>query len=200
VGNSANLSKLTQLGTTNYQVLIRQIAPITKFMKHITIVILALLLSACSLFEGESGIDGQVNLAIDWIEQPVFYTDSNPSIPSNLVRGRFYVSETGRYSFQYAYDDEFGWEGFYELQQAEPGQSGKFFRKDGRDGQSAYYTLLLSYRGASLDNYYEKSLASDNEYFIDEIIGGFRLIVHARRVSRDALSNISENKLSGEMP
>lgn len=157
-----------------------------------------IILSSCSLFVGRDGSDGIVNLAIDWVEQPVFYTDTNPAIPQNFIRRQFYESKPGRYSFQYAYDDEFGWEGFYELQPAEPGQNGKFFRKSGRDGQSVFYTLILSYRGTTLGNLYEKSLTGEYEVFIDEIIDGFRIVVYMKLVKIETNYPAGSNKLQGD--
>lgn len=121
---------------------------------------LVLVISSCSLFVGDDGQDGQPYLAIDWIERPAYYQDSNPSIPDNFQRSHFYETQTGTYTFEYAYEDGFGWEGHYVIKEAEPGESGSFFRSDGADGKDNYYTLLLSYHGSSFDNEYRKAILS----------------------------------------
>lgn len=153
---------------------------------------------SCSLIEGDDGTDGTLQLAIDWIEQPVYYTDTNPAIPENLVRKQFYESLPGSYSFAYAFDDEFGWEGFYELKEAEPGSAGKPLWKDGEDGRNAFYTLLLSYHGTEIENYYEKR-ANSREFFTTEaIVGGFIITIHKQKVRLNSPFDENKNKLSGE--
>jgi len=147
--------------------------------------LLVLLISSCSLFVGDDGQDGLPYLAIDWIERPAFYQDSNPSIPDNYKRGHFYETQTGTYSFEYAYEDGFGWEGHYVIKEAEPGESGSFFRSDGGDGKDNYYTLLLSYHGSSFDNEYRKSvLPSVQEYEV--LFGRYVFKIVKQRIYPDA--------------
>ena len=165
---------------------------------RICLLISVVMLTSCTLFNGSDGDDGSIHLAIDWIEQPVYYTDTNPAIPQGFVRNRFYQSLPGTYSFTYAFDDEFGWEGFYQLKEAEPGEAGKLLWKDGKDGMSAFYTLLLTYRGTDLDNYYEKQLPDDGVDFTQIIEGAFIITIHKRRVQLTSPYDINANKLSGE--
>lgn len=153
------------------------------------------LAGSCSLFTGSDGDDGRIHLAIDWIEQPVYYTDTNPSIPQSFVRKQFYPTEPGVYSFEYAFDDEFGWEGFYELKEAEPGKNGKVFWKNGRDGKSVFYTLMLSYRGTGIDNYYEKARSDATGYHVEEIVDGLRITIYARKVPIDDSFRSRMNKM-----
>lgn len=127
----------------------------SQFVVFFIFISIGLVLQACSLFVGSDGKDGEVFLSIDWTQEPEYYTDTNPAIPGNLQRGFFYKTDPGSYEFEYAFDDGFGWEGTYTIREAEPGESGSFFRSDGDDGKDAYYSIILTYNGIIFENEYK---------------------------------------------
>lgn len=158
------------------------------FKKVITITILVCLcifFASCSLFMGSDGKDGEVFLSIDWIEQPEYYTDSNPAIPNNFQRGFSYKTEPGDYNFEYAFEDGYGWEGIYTIREAEPGESGSFFRNDDSDGKDAFYSIVLTYNGMIFENEYKTIIGSDKEdeiIFISASAGNFVLDIVMNRI------------------
>lgn len=153
--------------------------------------------ASCSLVVGDDGTNGSAFLAIDWVEQPEYYTDTNPAIPTNLAKNNFYLTETGTFDFEYGYSDGFGWEGYYIIERGEPGIKGDFFRKNGSDGKDNYYTLLLTYNGSQYDNYYEKN-TSQNEYYFEAESKGEVLKVYMKRFTWNPSELPINNKLEKE--
>ena len=139
---------------------------------------------SCSLFVGDDGKNGLPYLAINWIEEPEYYNDSNPDIPNSFDRGKYYETQPGTYSFEYAYEDGYGWEGHYTIKKAEPGEKGTFFRNDGKDGKDNYYTLMLSYHGTEYDNRYRKSANLDT-YKYKVRIGSYVIEVFKQKIYPD---------------
>lgn len=127
----------------------------------VVIVLVAFLTQSCSLFVGSDGKDGEVFISIDWTDEPVYYTDTNPAISDNFQRGVNYQTDPRSYEFEYAFEDDYGWTGTYTIRRAEPGESGSFFRNDGEDGSDAFYSLLLTYQGVVFENEYKTRMPSE---------------------------------------
>lgn len=168
-------------------------------LEYVTMKLALLLLGAgffwsCSLIIGNDGNNGSPHLAIDWIEDPEYYTDNNPSIPTGLTKNSFYPTQTGTFDFEYGYSDGFGWEGYYIIKQGEPGEKGKSFRKNGKDGKDNFYTLLLTYHGSEFDNYYEKRISQDERFF-EVQSGGYILQVYMRPFTWNPSQHPPHNKL-----
>lgn len=151
------------------------------------VILLASILSSCTLFFPNEGEDGAPYLAIDWIERPVYYQDDNPAIPQNPERNFFYKTETGTFDFKYEYEDGFGWEGKYVIKKGEPGEQASFLFHNPKDGRDNYYTLLLSYHGTDFSNEYRKHVASkqhpdhlDNYLYYEIRSGDYVFQVHKK--------------------
>lgn len=127
----------------------------------ISIVLFPLL--SCSLFIGSDGKYGNTFLAIDWVEEPIYYFDTNPEIPSNFQRSYYYKIESGVYEFEYAYADGFGWRGTYTIRESEPGESGSLFFNDGADGRDTHYSMILTYNGIILDKEHKVITSNKNK-------------------------------------
>ncbi len=159
-----------------------------KKIPYILILLISLNFGGCSLFIGSDGEDGQTFLSIDWIDQPEYYTDDNPSIAINFERGAEYETEPGSYNFEYGYSDGFGWSGIYIIEEAEPGENGSALWKDGADGQHLFYRMLLSYNGSSFNNEYHSKTIQKKDSF-------YKITVFAEAISWDTSKAIKLNKL-----
>ena len=98
-----------------------------------------LLLLGC----GSDGKPGDVFIAINWIGLPMYYNDTNPSVPQTFYAGTYYPAVEGTFTFVYQAWDGSNWSGSYTIS-ADPGEDGGFFPwSDGEDGKDRYFTLWL---------------------------------------------------------
>lgn len=115
------------------------------------------LLTGC----GDDGADGKAFLSINWLFDPLYFTDNNPSTPSQGVNGQYYQTSPGTYSFTYTAWDDSRWSGTYTIT-IDEGEEGGFL-EDGEDGKDKYFALYCysigpSFYGQALEKELSKGL------------------------------------------
>ena len=118
---------------------------------------------------GDKGEDGDLYIAIDWNEneQPDFFNDDNEATPYTITPGENYKTDEGTFEYSYRIGSS-SWTDTYTLE-ADDGEDGSSFWKDGDNGHDSYYTLWLMPGGPELDK--TMSLQKDS-YSLEEIEAG----------------------------